>query len=804
MPPKDRDGVALPQEYRELLGDLREEVRKLKRKRDENVAPIGVSQAPPVVEEVWSEESESEWESDDAWENINLIDVDISSESRPATPTEPLNISFHKPVPAKRKRTVQSLTKVERQLRMDVHKFHLTCLLHLVHVRSRWCNDSEIHAVYRKVLPLRILQELHPPRHLSPTLKSKKFLEGLWHSIGPWNDRFVIKNGGSHMLSWSDIYEPDRVIRPSQDRAAFRNSLLLFKGSSDTYSMGYCAMLRSIGIDARLVWSIQPLDFRSNAPIKGSYEEFCNEFRHFKTTKKLPIPSVPVIWVEALDRASKRWVTVDPFTNTVDYTTRKKNKLEPALSDTNNMMRYVIAADAMGRLVDVTRRYALYYSAKTIKKRVDDDWLQRALEVYGGSLNDLETTELQRKSTAEPMPSSVQDFRNHPVFALEAQLRQDEILISKKPCGKLALNNKHTISIYHRSDVVRLKSARKWYQAGRVLKPGSKPMKYVKAKGLKKDDSEAEDGEMEALYSIDQTDLFVPSPVTNGEIPKNAYGNIDLYTPSMIPPGSVYLRYPHIWRAAKSLDIDFADAVTGFDYNNRRVSPRKDGIVVAREHEEAVLEVYRAMKEQADEEQRWQLEYNALARWRKYIVALRIKERLNRKYGKVDISKSESEGLTHENGSDQEGGFDNGGANDNEGGGFYNEGGGFEGGFEPEPGSGRRSDDDNPESVAIQEPESGSDDTQEDIFSPAGINTAAAKLVAVLQKISIQPRKQNQLVEVNLWDTTTEEARTPTVKTESPIQEVAPTTYNVRTDVEGDDFAASSVSESELFDQSDE
>lgn len=46
---------------------------------------------------------------------------------------------------------------------------------------------------------------------------------------------------------------------------------------------------------------------------------------------------------------------------------------------------------------------------------------------------------------------------------------------------------------------------------------------------------------MEGLYSAHQVELYRPAPIENGEIPKNAYGNIDLFVDSMLPGGAVHL-----------------------------------------------------------------------------------------------------------------------------------------------------------------------------------------------------------------------------------------------------------------------
>lgn len=39
------------------------------------------------------------------------------------------------------------ITQAEKQLRVDIHKMHLLCLLFHVHVRNHWCNDEKVHVI---------------------------------------------------------------------------------------------------------------------------------------------------------------------------------------------------------------------------------------------------------------------------------------------------------------------------------------------------------------------------------------------------------------------------------------------------------------------------------------------------------------------------------------------------------------------------------------------------------------------------------------------------------------------------------
>ncbi|CAJ0824525.1 15118_t:CDS:2 [Entrophospora sp. SA101] len=43
------------------------------------------------------------------------------------------------------------------------------------------------------------------------------------------------------------------------------------------------------------------------------------------------------------------------------------------------------------------------------------------------------------------------------------------------------------------------------------------------------------------LYGEWQTEEYAPKPIVNGIVPKNPYGNLDMFKPSMCPPGGIHI-----------------------------------------------------------------------------------------------------------------------------------------------------------------------------------------------------------------------------------------------------------------------
>ena len=141
-------------------------------------------------------------------------------------------------------------------------------------------------------------------------------------------------------------------------------------------------------------------------------------------------------------------------------------------------------------------------------------------------------------------------------------------------------------------------------------------------------DAADDDNAGTALYAPYQTILYTAPAVVNGRVPKNMYGNLDVYVPSMVPAGGAHIPHPETARAAKTVGIDCADAVTGFSFKGRHGTAITNGAVVAAEFREAVEEVIKAFEDeraQAEDERR---SLAALKMWKRFLAGLRIRERI--------------------------------------------------------------------------------------------------------------------------------------------------------------------------------
>ena len=165
--------------------------------------------------------------------------------------------------------------------------------------------------------------------------------------------------------------------------------------------------------------------------------------------------------------------------------------------------------------------------------------------------------------------------------------------------------------------------------------PGEQPLKRVAARRKQQQAASYEESDVgddettdTALYAADQTIEYQPPSVVNGRVPRNVYGNLDVYVPSMIPAGGAHVVHPECARAARLLGVDFAEAVTGFAFKGRHGTAIVDGAVVAAEFVTAIQEVISEFANERAQEEEARRSGEALRMWRRLLAGLRIRERI--------------------------------------------------------------------------------------------------------------------------------------------------------------------------------
>lgn len=648
-----------------------------------------------VIDSDESDESDMDWE--DALVEDNDSENQVLGEAEPEIGDISITFGGGNDRDEGNKRLVRrrTITSVEKRRRLDIHKMHILCLLYHIHRRNAWCNDEKVHAILRRIPSPSILSNLVPNPDFSQYQASKRFMDGMNELKLLWSKRFTVTAQGMYKPRWADA---DAEVRPSSDFDEqddpmdlddFRRAASKLEGSQDVGAQLFCALLRGIGIDARLVCSLQCLPFASAAqpstPQKSGNDKTTIVLDPYNTRRASPSrprttgasrlkrPSrleqaigerhsllssgvaprqkkkyhtpYPVYWVEAFNAVHQRWVPIDALST---FTVNAPEKLEPPLSFVQNSLLYAIAFDDDYTAKDVTRRYAKAYNAKTRKFRVDStssgaSWWKTTMRFFARPTkldrDQVEDSALARKEASEGIPKNVQDFKDHPIYVLERHLRHNEVIYPLNQVGKVNVGssmNPKMEPIYRRRDVHVVRSADKWYRLGRDVRDGEQPLKHAKPKknrrmsiGLDMDLDEQRDEVGVGLYAEFQTELYVPPPVMRGRVPRNAYGNLDLYVSSMCPAGGVHIRHKLASKAARIVGVDYAEAVTGFTFKGRHGTAVVQGCVVAQEYAEAVEAVIDSMEYAQEEAHNSQRRSEALRLWRRFYLGLRIAQRVN-------------------------------------------------------------------------------------------------------------------------------------------------------------------------------
>ncbi|CAK1551804.1 unnamed protein product [Leptosia nina] len=357
--------------------------------------------------------------------------------------------------------------------------------------------------------------------------------------------------------------------------------------------------------------------------------------RVFSTDDELPQNKIDV-WCEVFVEELEEWIAVDVVRG-------KVHCVNEIYSKSTHPMTYTIGWDNNNYLKDLTRRYVPQWNTVTRKQRVDNLWWTTAIKPWLGpkTARDREEDErLDQMQLEAPLPKAISEYKNHPLYALQRHLLKFEAIY---PPDAAVLGFVRKEPVYARECVYVCRSRDTWLKEAKVVKLGEKPYKIVKArpKWDKLSNKMITDKPLE-VFGPWQVQDYEPPTAENGIVPRNAYGNVELFKESMLPKGTVHIKLPGLNRVAKKLNIDCAPAMTGFDFNGGYTHPVFDGFVVCKEFEEIITEAWIKDQEDLERREREKIETRVYGNWKRLIKGLLIRERLNAKYGFENPTTSQS------------------------------------------------------------------------------------------------------------------------------------------------------------------
>uniref|UniRef100_W8AP99 DNA repair protein complementing XP-C cells n=1 Tax=Ceratitis capitata TaxID=7213 RepID=W8AP99_CERCA len=337
-------------------------------------------------------------------------------------------------------------------------------------------------------------------------------------------------------------------------------------------------------------------------------------------------PTAADMWIEVWSDAEEQWVCIELFKG-------KLHSVEAIRKAASSNLAYVFAFQNDLSIKDVTARYCPDWTKTVRKSRVERAWLEAAFTPYYGqrTARDIrEDQELRRIHEEKPMPTSIADYKDHPLYALERHLLKFQAIYPPNPP---TLGFIRSEPVYARECVHTLHSREIWLKQARTVKLGEQPYKIVKArpKWDRLTQTVIKDQPLE-IFGYWQTEDYEPPTAENGIVPRNAYGNVELFKECMLPKKTVHLRLSGLNRICKKLGIDCAHAVIGFDFHQGACHPLYDGFVVCEEFADQVTAAWYQDQEEQEKKEQDKYEARVYGNWKKLIKGLIIRERLKKKY----------------------------------------------------------------------------------------------------------------------------------------------------------------------------
>lgn len=362
------------------------------------------------------------------------------------------------------------------------------------------------------------------------------------------------------------------------------------------------------------------------------------------------------------------------------------------------VMAYIMGYSQDGTAKDVTIRYLkrnmfpgrtkgvrmvpekvpVYNRHGKVKRYEQFDWFKTAVSGYRRGTKRHPITELDEIEDATDLKpakpekkeikegqETLQYYKQSKEFALERHFKREEALKPGAVPVKVFKNKAkggimEEENVFLRSDVVQVKSAETWHKQGRAPAQGEQPLKRVPYRAATTNrrreimEAEAATGAkvLQGLFSLEQTDWIIPPPIKDGVIPKNEYGyllmshpavymlissrNIDLFAKHMCPQGAVHVPYRGTTRVCKKLQIDYAEAVVDFEFGHRMAVPVIQGVVIAEENYDILMEELEKAEAERIRKEDEKRRKAALAQWRRFLMGMRIAERIRQEYGEID------------------------------------------------------------------------------------------------------------------------------------------------------------------------
>ncbi|KAK6465667.1 Rad4 beta-hairpin domain 3-domain-containing protein, partial [Scheffersomyces coipomensis] len=582
-------------------------------------------------------------------------------------------------------------------------------ILHARH-RNKWLSNKKILKSLKNLIPKDLIK--NHVRKLQKALKEgidnndkdmklqldKQLVYILKYLIKWFRLNYKFNSNGLRVLGYlpkhksADQYYPNTA-SPISNIKEFQYIIKKFKHNRDTGAQIFTALLRSLGFESRLVFSLPLLAVRNGiTPLKqpkvdekklsvNKDNDLLYPYYWTELINPLNPEEVIVLETECFHNEENRLIRLTRVANNNTSDIINQDNLNqyytdlfyPVPSQFNQMsMHYVISLTNDNLILPISSRYMTDISYRWFDKldlRTDHGrsalLFQSLIRIFNHGkhydhLTNLELDTLRKVAMINyKIPTNFTAMKRNPNVVTLSTLRYNESIPTSTttPISKIKLDSKLEL-VYFKNSIVVGKSIKQWKFLGRSVKPTEldHPLKSTKALtprtiegkrlyNLNIYNNEPELNETK-LYSFDQTCPYITLETTldiNGNLvlPRNKYGNMEIYRENMVPENCMWLKLSDIetilndYRKTNDLKIQYVNVVVGFNFTSKpgQCIPVKNGVIILKQDELLIKKIWLQGKMRLNHLELESKKKETEAMWELFIRRVRIKEKLNKRYG---------------------------------------------------------------------------------------------------------------------------------------------------------------------------
>lgn len=632
------------------------------------------------------------------WEDVALDIPEVK---------DSFNITLGNQEDKKRKEKLQDAIRSKKN-RINIHYLGmLSYMMHASH-RNKWLSSKILLKKLKKLLPdsfmntrFKDYKRMQKKLFQNPTNKALKeeaysyLINTIKYLIKWFRLNYKCDSNGLRVLGYLpknvdflsvNDYFPN-TSKPISDLKDFVSIGKKFRHNRDTGAQIFTALMRSLGFQSRLVFSLPLLSTSkdTNTQPKLDHEklqrnkDFDLLYPYFWTEIVNPLDESELFIIENICfiEEEKRFITLRRINDSVtkeDLPLYYTENYFPIKSQFNQMsMHYVISLDDRNLIMDVSPRYMQDVSYRYFHKLDLRTESGRATLLFQSMLrylnkqstysniDNLELDTLRHIALLNyNIPLSFSSMKKNPNLVTRSTLRYNEIIDPNAiAVCRIKMDKMLEEPVFFKNSILVGKSEQRWKFLGRSIKEEqiNSPILETKVSNRRRRRicmnilSTLPESNDTKLYCFSQTCPYVNLKVVRLDsgalkLPRNEYGNIEIFRPSMIPEKCTWLRLSNIedilfkFKAGKldcaiSDEIEYVSVVTGFSFTNRgQAVPIKQGVLVLELQAILSKKIWLFGKIQEHKLECRNKNLRAMKNWKEILRRLRTKSELERRYGK--------------------------------------------------------------------------------------------------------------------------------------------------------------------------